>query len=359
MLNRKHYLDNLRTFAVLMLLPQHCLMLFNNWGETWYVHSADLLLPSIIKNINSFWMMPLLFTIAGISSRYGLERRSAGVYVKERVSKLLLPMIFGLLLLIPIQPYIAGNFWNGPTGYFDSFTRLTDFSGYDGAFSIGQLWFLLFLFGIAMIALPFLLLYKKKGKGTFGGRVPLIVIVLAGLLPLLGRMLFDISGKSPLEYLFYFLLGYFFLTNETVLEKLDKYRFLLLGLFALGAGFFMYLFSTPLPEDSWLMLPVFGHIGSALYQLVSWLAVLALTGLARHYLNFTGKITGYLVKSSFGVYLFHQSWIVVIGYFVIRLIGSPGAQYPLLLLGAIIMTFLTYEIVRRIPPLRWMFGLKK
>jgi surface polysaccharide O-acyltransferase-like enzyme len=288
-----------------------------------------------------------------------MERRSAGGYVKERVTKLLIPMIFGLLLIVPIQPFMAGNFWNGSAGYFDSFTKVTDLSGYDGAFSVGQFWFLLFLFGIAMITLPFLLMYKKKGKGTFGGGVPFIVIVLAGLLPLVGRMIFDISGKSPLEFLAYFLLGYFFLTSETVLEKLEKYRFLLLGLFALGAAFFMYLFAVPLPEDSWLMLPIFGYIGAALYQLVSWLAVLMLVGLARRYINFSGKTTNYLVKSSFGVYLFHQSWIVVLGYFAIKLIGSPGAQYPLILLSAIIMTFLTYEIVRRIPGVRWIFGLKK
>jgi surface polysaccharide O-acyltransferase-like enzyme len=359
MTDRKHYLDNLRTFAVLMLLPQHTFMLFNNWGESWYIHSTDLLFPSIIKNINSFWMMPLLFTIAGISSRYGLERRSAGGYAKERVGKLFVPLVFGVLLIVPVQSFIAGLFWNGHAGYFDSFTKITDIRGYDGAFTVGQLWFLLYLFVIAMATLPFLLLYKKKGKGTFGGGVPLICLIIAGILPLLGRMTFDISGISPLEYLALFLLGYFFLTNEHILDKLDKYRFLLLGIFALGAGFFMYINLSPVQEDSWLLLPVFWYIIPAIFQLTSWLAVLALIGLARHYLNFRGKITSYLSKASFGVYMFHQSWIVVTGFFVLKLTSSPGAQYPLVLLGAIILTFLTYEITRRIPPLRWMFGLKK
>jgi len=359
MTNRKHYLDNLRTIAVLMLIPQHTLMLFNDWGESWYIHSTELMLPSLIKNLNSFWMMPLLFTVAGVSSRYALDRRDTGTYVKERVSKLLVPLFFGLLLLAPVQSFIAGLFWNGGAGYFDSFTKLTDLRGYDGAFTTGQLWFLLYLFVIAMVSLPFVLLYKKKGKGTFGGGVPFIFIILAGILPLLGAATFDISGISPLEYMAYFLLGYFFLTNEKVLEKLDKYRFILLGYFALFAAFFAYLYITPFREDTWLELPILMYIFPVLYQMGSWLSVLAFIGLARHYLDFTGKISAYLSKASFGVFLFHQSWLVVGGYFILKLIEAPGAQYLLIVLSTIVLTWLTYEVARRVLPLRWMFGLKK
>jgi surface polysaccharide O-acyltransferase-like enzyme len=328
-----------------MLLPQHCLMLFNNWGETWYIHSMDLLVPSIIKNINSFWMMPLLFAIAGISCRYSLERRSTGVYVKERVSRLLVPLIFGLLLIIPVMPFIAGNFWNGHAGYFDSFTKVTDLSGYDGALSVGHLWFILFLFFMSMVFLPFMVLYKRKGKGTLGDKVPLILVILMALVPCIVQSnifeVTEIGGKSILESSAYFLLGYFFLSNDNLLKKLDKYRFLLLGLFVLYAPFMMFVLKREF------------------YEAASWLAILAILGLGSHYLNFSGKTTRYLVKSSFGVYLFHQPWIVVIAYFVINLVGSPWVQYPLVLLGAAVLTFLTYEIVRRIPPLRWMLGLKK
>jgi len=359
MTQRKHYLDNLRTFAVLMLFPQHSFMPFNDWGETWYLHSAEVASLSAIKNFNSLWMMPLLFTIAGVSSRLALEKRGAGAYAKERVSKLLLPLIFGVLLIVPVQSYIAGLFWNGHAGYFDSFTKLTDLRGYDGAFTVGQLWFLLYLFVIAMVSLPFLLIYKKKGKGTFGERIPLIALIPAGILPLFGRMVFDISGIAPLEYMAYFLLGYFFLANEKTPEKLDKRRFWLLGFFLALAGIFMTFILTPYERLSWFDTPFFLYIFTILLQLASWLSILALIGLGRHYLNFSGRITGYLAKSSFGVYLFHQSWLVTIGYFVIKNTGKPAIQYPLILLGTIVMAFLTYEGARRVAPLRWMFALKK
>lgn len=340
MQERKHYLDNLRLLTVLLLFPYHTFMIYNNWGESFYVHGENLLIPSILIGISWCWMMPLLFAIAGMGSRYALEKRSAGEYTKERVSKLLIPLVLGVLLLVPIQSYIAGLFWNQNANYLDFFTKLTDFTGYDSAFTPGQLWFILFLFVISMVCLPFMIWYKNKGKGTLGDKIPLIVVILMGILPAIGNMLFDISGKSPTEYLAYFLLGYFFLANEHVLEKLDRYRFLLLGLFVAG-----FVLTT--------------YFNQILFEAVSWLSILAILGLARHYLNINNKLTTYLSKSSFGVYLFHQSWIVVVAYFVLKLTGIPALQIPIILLASVLLTFLTYEIAKRIPVLKWMFGLKK
>jgi len=341
--DRKYYIDNLRTLTILLLFPYHIFMIYNNWGESFYIHGKALLFPSIFIEICSAWMMPLLFAVAGMSSRYALERRSAGEYVKERVSKLFVPLIFGLLLVIPIQPYLAGLFWNGQANYFDSFAKITDFSGYDGAFCLGQLWFILFLFVISMVCLPFMIWYKRKGKGTLGDRVPFILVILMGLLPCIGSM-FKIGGestKSPTENMAYFLFGFFFLTNENLLKKLEKYRFLLLGLFAAYAAFSKYI------------------LDYEFYEQISWLAILTILAMGRRYLNFSGKITGYLSKSSFGVYIFHQSWIVVAAFFVFKITDRPILQIPLILLPSVILTYLTYEMCRRTPGLRWMFGLKK
>ena len=339
-MERKHYIDNLRAFTTLMLFPYHIFMIYNNWGENWYIHGQALLIPSIWNQISAFWMMPLLFAIAGMSSRYALEKRSGGEYAKERVSKLLVPLIFGMLLVVPIQSYLAGIYFNGQASYFDYFTKFTDLSGYDGGWTTGHLWFILFLFVISMISLPFMLWYKNKGKGTLGSKVPLIPVILMGFLPCIASAL-KIGGKSPTEDLTYFLIGYFFLTNDDLLKRLDKYRFLLLGLFVLDAARTAFI------------------THGEFYEMTSWLAILAILGLGRHYLNFSGKITKYLSKSSFGIYVFHQSWIVVAASFIFKLTDHLILQIPLIFLSAIVLTFLTYEICRRTPGLRWMFGLKK
>jgi hypothetical protein len=322
-----------------MLFPYHTFMIYNNWGEAFYVNGEALAFPSMFIHINWVWMMPLLFAVAGISSRYALRRRSAGEYAKERVNRLLVPLIFGLLLLIPIQAYLASLFHKGEANYLDYFTKLTDFWGTDGAFTPGQLWFILFLFVISIISLPFMLWHKKKGKDTLGDDIPLVLLLLLGLAPCIGNMLLEIGGRSPTEYLAYFLLGYFFLSNENVLEKLEKYRFLLLPITIVG----------------YILTSIFNHI---CYEAVSWFAILTLLGLGRHYLDFSGKKSGYLSKSSFGVYIFHQSWLVVTAFFILKLTSNYWIQIPLIMLGTIVLTFLTYEVASRIKVVSWMFGLK-
>ncbi len=59
------------------------------------------------------------------------------------------------------------------------------------------------------------------------------------------------------------------------------------------------------------------------------------------------------------MYLFHQSWVVASAYFVFSLTGNPYAQMVLILLFSVAATFASYEIIRRIPFLRFLFAIKK
>lgn len=83
------------------------------------------------------WLIPLLFTIAGITSYYSLKKRNLREYLKERILRLLIPFISAMILLNPILSYFGMKFHqNLPSSYFgyylQSFTKITDLSGYDG-----------------------------------------------------------------------------------------------------------------------------------------------------------------------------------------------------------------------------------
>lgn len=338
--NRKYYLDNLRALTVLLLFPYHTFMIYNTFGESWYIHGANIAATTFFIDISWGWMMPLLFAIAGISTAYALENRSIGAYVKERVQKLLIPLIFGVLLLIPVQSYIAGLYFGGSADYFDFFTKFTDLTGYDGAFTPGQLWFILYLFIISIVCIPFMMIYRLHAKRLLAGKIPLFVLVLLGIVPLLAHNILNISGKSFGEYTVYFLFGYIILSDEEVLTKLDRYHFLLTVIMLCG------IVETVMTRHMF-------------QEFFSWINILALLGLAKHYLNFNNKLTAYLSKSSFGVYIFHQSWIVVIAYLALYITDSPALQIIMIIPASIVLTFLTYEGAKRVPVFRWMFGLKK
>ncbi len=347
---RKLYIDNLRWSIVLLLFPYHIFMIYNNF-ESFYIHGIENDGLSRILGAVWPWFMPVLFVIAGISSAYALQKRSGSEYLKERILKLLVPLIFGILLLVPIQSYMAELFHNGKGNYWNYFTQISDLTGYAGGFTPGHLWFILYLFAVSLLALPIMLNNKINIKKLRVQGLSVPYLLLLFLIPLFMQVVLDIKGKSVGEYFAFFMLGYYILSQEGILAKLDRYRLFLFGTFLLGF-LFMFLYGEAL----------YG-INQYLYEVTvefyAWVAVLALIGMSRHYLDFQNNITRYLSKSSFGIYLFHQSWIVCVAYYTFNISQNTGVQILLIMLGSIPLTFFTYELCKRIRILRFIFGLNK
>lgn len=165
---RKYYLDNLRTIMILLLFPVHTFMIWNNYGRKFYVWGGENeLLSSLIIIVNP-WFMALLFVIAGMCARYSLEKRDMKEFIMERFSRLFIPFVSGMLFLVPIQTFYARKFFfkykgNILENYKYFFSHFTDLSGYDGSFTLGHLWFILFLLIISLLALLIIknIPYKK------------------------------------------------------------------------------------------------------------------------------------------------------------------------------------------------------
>lgn len=108
---RKHYIDNLRNTAILLLFPVHTFMIWNDFGSGFYIwQGGNRLLSTWIVLVNP-WFMPLLFVLAGISARYALEKRTRKEFIVQRIHKLLIPFVGGLLFLVPFQALYARKFF--------------------------------------------------------------------------------------------------------------------------------------------------------------------------------------------------------------------------------------------------------
>ena len=174
---RKHYVDNLRNLTILLLFPVHTFMIWNDFGSRFYIWQGEnRILSTLIVFVNP-WFMPLLFVLAGASARYALQKRTTKEFVRQRIHKLLIPFLCGMIFLVPFQTLYARKYFDHYTGgvldnwkYF--FTHLTDFSGYDGAFTPGHLWFILFLFIISMIALVLFHFVSYEKLAVMVERIP-------------------------------------------------------------------------------------------------------------------------------------------------------------------------------------------
>lgn len=341
-LTRRYYIDNLRAAIVLLLVPFHTFMMYNNWGEEFYVYSHPLGFPSLMLQLIWPWFMPALFTLAGISAAFSLEKRSVGRFVQERFTRLFVPLVLGILIVIPVQTYYAECFHNGYTGsYFAQyrlfFGKVTDLTGYTGGFTPAQLWFILYLFVISLAAVPVIILLKKFASLN-RKPLPLIGVFLLGLCVMIFRPLLNIGGKSIVEYFLYFLLGYLFLSKDEALDSLQRRR-ILFGSIA-GVLFAVLVVSLATGKTGTITLGI-------LFQAYAWSTILFFIGCFKRRMNHSGPVARYLARSSFMFYVLHQSALVMVAFYLLRLNLPPAAEIPLIIIAGYVTTFAAYELWRR------------
>jgi len=328
--------------------------------EGFYVEGQDVILTTGFIVATSSWFMPLLFVIAGISSAYALTKKTNGEYVKERICKLLIPLIVGILVVVPAQTYFAERFHNGYAGgYFQQyilfFTGPTDLTGYRGGFTPAHLWFIAFLFVISLAALPIMTACKRSKRRLATEKISLWLLILLFIVPFAMNPILNFGGLSVGEYFAYFMLGYLLLSKDSLIQRLDRRRFPLLigsvGLMTMLVGAWLLqlhgIFELP-------------QIAISIFQrFYGWIAILAILGIGNHYLDFRNKVTDYLSASSFPIYVFHQTWIIAVAYFILSAVGNVPLQMILILLASALLTYATYEVFRRVPGVRFLFGIKR
>ncbi len=362
---RRTDLDWLRIIAVLLLVPFHSSLVFNLHPEVvMYIkdHVDSNLLGRLAGWVHLFHM-PLLFYVAGASSYFALKKRSHLQYLGERLSKLLLPAITGLILLVPPMTYlslvsrgITVNFWQHYIGFWQ--IDPIDISGINGKFTPAHLWFLIFLFIYSLVALPlFSLLSKEKLQSRFRmlidrtGTLPILLVLFVFLV--LSARLNILGDKNPVYYFLMFFFGYLLMMDKRFQHSLDQYAFR-----ALGAGivceFIREFLYSSIPEWANPNLTYF-LIG----QLNRWVWLLAILGLGHRFLNQSNRLLKYLSSASFPFYLLHLLMNTLVAFYVIKLPIGIGPKYLIIVIVTIASTFGLYEIIRRIPVLRYLLGIKK
>lgn len=351
---RKYYIDNLRIFCILLLFPFHTTMIFNSFGEIFYINGTPTISLTFV-NIGVYpWWMTGLFVLAGMSTMYAFGHRTGKQYIKERIHKLLIPLAACLVLVVPMQTYLADRFHNGYEGgyfeHFKVFLTVTDFGGYDGHFTPAHTWFILYLFVISMVTLPVLLWYHRREKKLDGNRLTMPVLLALGIPVICLEDVLNVGGKSFAQFGACFLIGFFILSDEKVLERLQKYSTLFgsMWLFLIVARCCLYAAGH---EHS-----IYNAIS---YYLLEWIGILAMLGLGRRFLDHNWKFTSFFVKAEFPLYLFHQTILIMVGYWLLPCVSSVYVQYVLIIVISFVLSYLLYEICRRFRWTRFLFAIQK
>ena len=363
---RKHWIDNLRWVTVLLVLLYHVVYFYNNKGVFGGIGGFGAYpdvpqYQDVVMYVLYPWFMPLLFLLAGISARYALEKHSARDWLKARTRKLLVPGTIGLFV------------FHWMVGYFNTVeaTRQGVFDGVPAvgryfimAFSgTGPLWFIQVLWLLSLVLLLVRRidgqdrLFGASGK-AFSVKYGLVWVILLGLFFWLGEKTLTMEPRpqsfdglwnlyKPLFYLVPFLLGYFVFSHDAVQEKLSKAWIPLMVCAIVSGGI---LVGTTFGQDNTSP----QYLGSPLNCLYGWLMCLAMMGWFKAKFDRTGAFAAYMTRSSYGIYIVHYLVIASLGYMMkIYTQLPPWSMYAILTVAVFTLSPLLYEVIRRIPLMRW------
>ena len=366
---RFYDIDWLRVLGMFTIFLFHNARFFN--GDDWHVKNIQLDFGmSVFVAILDHFIMPLFFLLSAIAIYYALKKRTNAQFMRERVIRLLIPLLVGIFTHIILQVYIenvthgyfSGTFWQFIPHYFDGWY------GFGGNFAwMGlHLWYLLMLFIYSWLMLPLFQRLNRSQNFTktiadlFAKRfgiylfiIPLFVMeFLVSLSPeTVGRR--DFGGWSPLTYLVFFLIGYLLATDERYRKSIEKVRVISLGLSLLtviAAYILLAEMSVPATNPLYLLVRAAN----------SWSWLLTFMGFGSRYLNFNNRFLQYSNEAVLPFYIMHQTVIVGIGYFIKDWNWAILPKYFFLAGTSFVVIMVLYEfVVKRVKILRFLFGMKE
>lgn len=381
-IDRRYDLDWIRVGAFFLLILYHTGMFYVPWE--WHVktpHVVEGLMPFML--LTNPWRLTLLFLVSGAATRFMADKTTVGKLTGARVARLLPPLLFAMVVIVPPQSYYqvveymashpgsglsVDNFW------IRYVTASGHWCGADGEClttpTWNHMWFVAYLLFYTLVLAAMLLVWKRAGERLQAGaeRVlkgwglfvwPILFLGFARMFLIRFGETHALVGDHYVHAVSFsaFLLGFALAKSELLRERLIAARWPALGLaVAAWAGWASYVWiyrnDTPVPPRHLVEFMRF------VFATDTWCAIVAILGFGAKHLTRGGPVLRYLTLGVFPFYLVHQTLIVVMAHYLAKL-GLPQAlEGAILVVATFAGCFATYEIVRRIPGVRILFGLK-
>lgn len=398
---RRRDLDVMRELIVASLIFFHTARIFDQFS--FYVkNEPPELAVTFFVAMAAFWGMPLIFVIAGFAIWHSLQKRTWVAFVRERLLRLFIPWLIGLLLIVPPQVYfkLSSNpmYQESYVQFYQYFFGITfrmDFPWISLAtenfefFHTAHLWFLHTLLAFTLLLLP-LFLYLRKTLGRqlvdraaahFSGpwAVLLAALPIAMIEAALGTDL--AGGWNQIGYVVFLFYGYLLAADVRFWQVLCKYWKISLVLaitssIACFSGLYIIAeFTHTDPFDAYDLASVMIRFFKGF---VGWAWIVAILGFLEHIRKkresasrwhdsrtptnnrtFLSRFERYANEAVLPFYILHQTVIVMIGFYVVQWNTSALLKFSIISLTALATTLFLYEIViKRTRVTRFLFGMK-
>ena len=370
---RRYDLDWLRIIAFGLLIFYHVGMFYVTWG--WHVKSVYAA-PTVepLMSVVNPWRLALLFFISGVAIRFATDKaESPGRFARSRVVRLGLPLMFGIYFWVMLQAYYqvrqSGEFTGSVFAFYPDYVALEQsFSTITPTWN--HLWYLAYLLVYILVTiaiLPWLQRIPESSAWQALTKRPLIVVFvlilpfaineawLSPIFPTTHELINDWAHHA--HRFMIFLVGYFVAKDASFWRSVDK----------------VWKFTPVLAIATWLILQngqdiaewtheylsdselrfIFSYVAT----LYSWACILTLLGFAQRFLNRESSQLRYLTGAIFCYYVLHQTITIIAGYYLTNYQLGVSVESLLVLAITVAGCALGYEIIRRVPGIRVLFGV--
>lgn len=369
---RRHDIDALRFLVFTLLIFFHTALMYLE-GSGFHMRSSyttDLLhMPIVFLNR---WRMELVFLISGVSCAM-MTQTARSTFLWRRVQRLLLPLLFGMAVIIPIQPYCEGvsnglvepGYGQFLLHYFGGYAWPAGaFAGWQYGFTWNHLWYLVYLL-LYTVVLVLLQPVIDRGRSLLLRLRGAALLVLPAL-PTLAATVF-LKLRYPEShavindwyahaiYFTIFLYGWWLGNDKPLWAELARLRWH--TLWASLAAFAVYMYFDKIYSENLL---TWASIGSwPMRNLYMWLAICTILGWSHTLLNRPYRWLPWARQAVFPWYILHQSAIVLLAYWLVPLRLGPVTEPALVLLGTLLTCWLGTALIKQVNWLRPCFGLQR
>lgn len=361
---RLHHWDFSRAFYLVLGIPFHAAVIYS-LNHEWSVSSPDKsqVLTWFTEFLHTF-RMPGFFLLAGLFSMMLLDRQGPWAWLKTRMLRLGLPLLFATLLIVPFQISVQqiALAVNGTVPASDLprliGAQLTHF----GEPWIAHLWFLWVLIAYC-IGLAIL---QALSRGTLRARLEAFVdwvannrmlslAAFAVICALAAHVQSLVVAASPYYgnavinynlYVIYFGFGALVYSSRTLNDLLLKPGPLA---FALGAG--LVTFSLVPHAD------LITHTLKVVAAIIGALLIVGfISNMAHRHFGLENARIRKLVDASFTIYLFHHPVIYVLGTLFLLVNLPPVIEFAIIAISAGFISYAIHLAVSRSPIAMLMFN---
>ncbi len=357
--------DYLRAFVIFLVVLHHAVMAYCTGGHV--AHAGDYTKATapvvdpaqwdgfnwMVTGNDSFFM-PLMFLLAGLFVRPSLARKGLGRYLADRALRLGLPLLVGIVTVVPLS-YYAAYLQSGGTASFGTFwMRMVT----AGPWPSGPLWFvgalLVFDAATALVlsqrpaergARRLQVALDRRPKSVwFAAFLGVAALVFLPALAILGPSLWLTAGPFGIQasriglYAFFFVAGVI-VGADRLARFCEEHWWHWPFLAAVAAVLFLSLHAIALPAIA---------DGAAMLLFCAAMAA-GLLALAVQFGRQRSAVGDSLGANAYGIYLLHYPIVLWIQYALLHVPLGPVAKGSLVLASGFGLSWLAASLLRRVP----------